>query len=515
MSYKPKYADIFSKVTNFANNVKNAFKAQYADYFAQNSTKNSSVDMLQNSAPSGLTEETNEYKSKYADYKPMVDSAESKKNEAITDANKEREVSYADANASYLQNRANYGLNAEQISKMGLTGGGYSDYINSQAYAQKKNDVRYADYKANETINNAKATYADYLNSVKAQIETDNANFNKEGENLYQTYMQQAAQGYGSDYINAGVAKYGDLYGWNKEQTDALKSIADNYKETLNIPLADGTNLETKADKDVLQRQIESGQINHVSEISGMENALGDDYQGLVEQIQAKTYDELLNNENIMSSDYTDLVEYLLGQSGQVKNDELSEQQAINILINVAQKQIGVEDSNTGLDKSIDLAESLSEKLTENGYKFYIDQIYDIVAKRKSDLAKEKLEEKNKVIKSTPSMVDSATDLLKPLVDKIRKNPIETTRNTSVSGIDYYWDTNAFSLGKKAILTLSDGTYEEVYLKKYATPNMKKELGKGKEGEIKQGSDGSYYVYDGTASWVMLKDMDNGDKLKS
>lgn len=102
---------------------------------------------------------------------------------AIADQTRERAI--VDANSSYQQNLAGYGANAEAMANMGLTGSGYSDWLNAAAYAQNRGDVqaanaqsetakRDAKYIADQTKNQADTTYndavfkaeADYLDTV-------------------------------------------------------------------------------------------------------------------------------------------------------------------------------------------------------------------------------------------------------------------------------------------------------------------------------------------------------------
>lgn len=102
---------------------------------------------------------------------------------AIAEQTRERAI--VDANSSYQQNLAGYGANAEAMANMGLTGSGYSDWLNASAYAQNRGDIqaanaqsetakREARYIADQTKNQADTTYndavfkaeADYLDTV-------------------------------------------------------------------------------------------------------------------------------------------------------------------------------------------------------------------------------------------------------------------------------------------------------------------------------------------------------------
>ena len=94
--------------------------------------------------------------------------------EQLDAANKQAEQTkaraMADAETAYSQNKATYGSNGEIMAQMGLSGGGYSDYLNAQAYAQKRADVQVA--KAQEIVSkdNARATYQQYIQAANEKL---------------------------------------------------------------------------------------------------------------------------------------------------------------------------------------------------------------------------------------------------------------------------------------------------------------------------------------------------------
>lgn len=53
-----------------------------------------------------------------------------------------RQRGIVDASTSYEQNKATYGATAEALASMGLSGSGYSDYLNAQAYAAQRGEVQ-------------------------------------------------------------------------------------------------------------------------------------------------------------------------------------------------------------------------------------------------------------------------------------------------------------------------------------------------------------------------------------
>lgn len=84
-------------------------------------------------------------------YEKEKELIEKLKQEAIERAEAERKRKVLDAAASYEQNKATYGANAERLASMGLTGSGYSEYINQQAYAAQRGDKQAANALAEST----------------------------------------------------------------------------------------------------------------------------------------------------------------------------------------------------------------------------------------------------------------------------------------------------------------------------------------------------------------------------
>ena len=89
---------------------------------------------------------------------------------AKKDAEIVKERAMANAQSSYSQNVATYGANAETVAQMGLTGGGYSDYLNAQAYAQKRADVQTANAQEVASKSQAQATYQEYINQANQRL---------------------------------------------------------------------------------------------------------------------------------------------------------------------------------------------------------------------------------------------------------------------------------------------------------------------------------------------------------
>ena len=76
-----------------------------------------------------------------------VTNAETTRQQTIQASDIARRRSIADANSAYAKSSALYGQNAEKLASMGLQGGGYGEYLTSQAYQQNRSAVQGANAK--------------------------------------------------------------------------------------------------------------------------------------------------------------------------------------------------------------------------------------------------------------------------------------------------------------------------------------------------------------------------------
>ena len=92
-------------------------------------------------------------------------------NNAKNSAETQRQRAIHDAGGTYQQALSQYGSNAAAMSAMGLTGSGYSSYLNSQALAQKQGAINAAnsDYQSalSKAETDARGLYAEYLQGVE------------------------------------------------------------------------------------------------------------------------------------------------------------------------------------------------------------------------------------------------------------------------------------------------------------------------------------------------------------
>ena len=106
-------------------------------------------------------------------YKEFI---EQEKDRAIQNAETERMRAVIDANAAYEQNKATYGANAETLRHQGMTGSGYSDYIDAQAYAASRGEIQEANKRASQSKETANKTYSE---NVITRLDKQNEAYQK------------------------------------------------------------------------------------------------------------------------------------------------------------------------------------------------------------------------------------------------------------------------------------------------------------------------------------------------
>ena len=174
-------------------------------------------------------------------YKETLDKTnqllEEQKQAALQNAETARQRSIADSRSSYEQNKATYGANAEALAAMGLSGSGYSDYVNSQAYAQQRADTQ----NANAVAEVARMTAESEANQGKISAETSYAESISQTDAALAKYKQEQADKKDSyyaellNYANSGaytaeqLKQLGSDYGLNAAQIQSLTDAATTY----------------------------------------------------------------------------------------------------------------------------------------------------------------------------------------------------------------------------------------------------------------------------------------------
>ena len=110
------------------------------------------------------------------------------------------------ANANYNKAKAEYGANAEALGGMGLRGSGYSNYLNSQAYAQKQSAYNNADFSYQAALADAEARKAATI---------------LEADGLMAQYLQQQE----ANRLNAFNTLMGNIGAYNS--IGDIKALAD------------------------------------------------------------------------------------------------------------------------------------------------------------------------------------------------------------------------------------------------------------------------------------------------
>ncbi len=177
--------------------------------------------------------------------------------QAYQNADIERERGVVDARSSYEQNKATYGANAEALARMGLTGGGYSDYLNSKAYAQQRAETQAANAQATATKREA-----DYIKDQSTLA----------AEKEYSQNMLDAATSYRENVLNndAAIGQYREQKAANEQNyllqllglagsgtysAETIKALAKN----LNLNASYGETLSGAASyADQLKREAET-----------------------------------------------------------------------------------------------------------------------------------------------------------------------------------------------------------------------------------------------------------------
>jgi hypothetical protein len=150
-----------------------------------------------------------------SDGKTVRDLIEEQRQASYADAEAARERATVDAMTSYQKNLATYGTKAENLASGGLSGSGYGEYLQGQAYAQQRADIQAAARGEAAAKREAdRVYYADMM----AQAEKDNA--------TYASLLDDAKSGnYTADEIGNLAAKYGIT---DESDLAMLKSAAEN-----------------------------------------------------------------------------------------------------------------------------------------------------------------------------------------------------------------------------------------------------------------------------------------------
>lgn len=265
-------------------------------------------------------------------YKEQLDKLnaqiEQNKQNALQQAESERERAVIDARSSYEQNKATYGANAEQLAAMGLSGSGYSDYLNQQAYATQRAETQNAnaqaeatklaaEQQANSDKLNAELSYAENMqgNAEKlAQYQQQKAEEAKaEEEQKKQYYAALLTSANTGEYTSEQIASLGAQYGLDEVQISQLQAAADKYK----------SDQQSLSYAEALQMISDYGADLDVSYLETLLNT-GSISQEQYNQLMAQYSKELVESGDVATED-TDKIDDL-HQSGQISDEDYNKQ---------------------------------------------------------------------------------------------------------------------------------------------------------------------------------------------
>lgn len=225
-------------------------------YSAQQSTEQQAPTQQQENAPATGTgggapiDSYEEFLMKQEGfYKEQLDKInaqiEQNKQNAIQQAEQERQRGVIDARSSHEQNRATYGANAEMLAGMGLSGSGYSEYLDQQAYATQRAETQSAnaqsqavkqnaEQQANSDKLNAELSYtqnmqnnAEKLAQYQQKKEEEAKAAEEQKKQYYAMLLTSANTG---EYTSEQIAKLAAQYGFDEAQIAELQGAADKYK---------------------------------------------------------------------------------------------------------------------------------------------------------------------------------------------------------------------------------------------------------------------------------------------
>ena len=265
-------------------------------------------------------------------YKEQLDKLnaqiEQNKQNALQQAESERERAVIDARSSYEQNKATYGANAEQLAAMGLSGSGYSDYLDQQAYATQRAETQNAnaqaeatklaaEQQANSDKLNAELSYAENMqdNAEKlAQYQQQKAEEAKaEEEQKKQYYAALLTSANTGEYTSEQIASLGAQYGLDEVQISQLQAAADKYK----------SDQQSLSYTEALQMISDYGADLDVSYLETLLNT-GSISQEQYNQLMAQYSKELVESGDVATED-TDKIDDL-HQSGQISDADYNKQ---------------------------------------------------------------------------------------------------------------------------------------------------------------------------------------------
>lgn len=286
------------------------------------------------SAPATQAEKASETPASYEEYlQQQRELLDKRKADADRQAEAAKERAAVDAQASYAQNMATYGTNAETLAQMGLQGGGYSDYLNAQAYAQKRADVQQANVTEQAAKVQNNATYEDALSELnKSELEYKERQQEKadaeakeqkdKQDSIYASLWERAIDP-DSNYTEANIESLGREYGLPDSQIEELKKVIRESKTERNGNIYanllgyanDGSYFPEQIEAIAREKGLSAQQVSELKAAATTykQNVYKTNYSSLMSSIDSgsmskNTLDTALENDTITQEQYNTLL---------------------------------------------------------------------------------------------------------------------------------------------------------------------------------------------------------------
>lgn len=210
----------------------------------------------------------------------------------------ERQRGVIDARSSYEQNKATYGANAEQLAAMGLSGSGYSDYLNQQAYATQRAETQGANAQAESNRLQAELSYTENM----MNLEKDKTELEEQKKAYYASLLASANTG---EYSSEQIAAIAAQYGLDEVQISELQAAADKFKSSsfAEVYRTESANIQNEGsyyDTSYLDILLKNGDIDQETY-----NGLMEQYADVVaEESDSETLDNLHEEGKIDDATY-------------------------------------------------------------------------------------------------------------------------------------------------------------------------------------------------------------------
>lgn len=155
--------------------------------------------------------------------------AERQREEAERQADINRQRAIADANSAYEQNKASYGAKAEALGNMGLTAGGYGDWLNASAYAQNRGEVQGARAQSDNAKREAK--YTEDMTKLQADQEYNDKKYKAESE--YQNKLYDIDTSYRANLSEAEQSKMAADKAAQDAERETKQSADSKHRENV------------------------------------------------------------------------------------------------------------------------------------------------------------------------------------------------------------------------------------------------------------------------------------------